>query len=103
VTSWVLHCRELTGEVDAERAFEVLFGTSRWAFWLDSSLVDGPARYSLLGDSGGPHGDVLHARIADGGSATVFDDLERRLAARTVEVPDGLPPALACGYVGYFG
>lgn len=103
MTSWVLHCRELTGEVDAERAFEVLFGTSRWAFWLDSSLVDGPARYSLLGDSGGPHGDVLHARIADGGSATVFDELERRLAARTVQVPDGLPPALACGYVGYFG
>ncbi|MEQ7005057.1 aminodeoxychorismate synthase component I [Actinopolymorpha sp. B17G11] len=103
MTSWVLHCRELAGEVDAEQAFEALFGASRWAFWLDSSLVAGPARYSLLGDAGGPHGDVLHARVTDRGADTVFDALERRLAARTVRVPDGLPPALACGYVGYLG
>jgi aminodeoxychorismate synthase component I len=112
VTSWVLHCRELAGVVDAERAFEVLFGSSRWAFWLDSSLVDGPARYSLLGDAGGPHGDILQVRVTDladvadltdRGSGTVFDALERRLADRAVRVPDDLPAALACGYVGYFG
>jgi len=103
VTSWVLHCRELAREVDGEQVFETLFKASRWAFWLDSSLVDGPARYSLLGDAGGPHGDVLQARVTDRGPGTVFDTLERRLAMRTVRVPDGLPAALACGYVGYFG
>jgi aminodeoxychorismate synthase component I len=103
VTSWVLHCRELAGEVDPERVFAALFGASRWAFWLDSSLVEGPARYSLLGDSGGPHGDVLRARVSGSGSDTVFDALDQRLAARAVRVPEGLPPALACGYVGYFG
>ena len=103
MTSWVLHCRELPGAVDGARVFTALFGASAWAFWLDSSLVEGPARYSLLGDSGGPHGDVVRTRVADRVAGSVFDVLERRLAARAVDVPDGLPPELACGYVGYLG
>jgi para-aminobenzoate synthetase len=122
---WILACRELAGEVDAERAFGALFGSSRWAFWLDSGLLEGPARYSLLGDIGSSadpptgrsadrrdgwaaedavaEGHVLIDWVSDHGTPTIYERLEQRLAAEDVELPDGLPPEVACGYVGYFG
>ncbi|WP_020577691.1 anthranilate synthase component I family protein [Actinopolymorpha alba] len=103
MTSWTLHARELDHPVDTERAFANLFGASRWAFWLDSSLVAAPARYSLLGDTSGPYGEVLTARVREDHAETIFDQLERRLAERQVDLPPGLPPELACGYVGYLG
>jgi aminodeoxychorismate synthase component I len=122
VTRWILHCRELAGAVDAEQAFVDLFGSSTWAYWLDSSLVAGPARYSLVGDSGGPHGEVLTTDVlstdvlsadvlrsggTDRDAASIFDRLDQRLTERTAEpaagLSSGLPPALAAGYVGYFG
>ncbi|GAA4992038.1 aminodeoxychorismate synthase component I [Actinopolymorpha pittospori] len=103
MTSWSLRCRELAFPVDTERAFAALFGVGRWAFWLDSSLLGGSARYSVLGESAGPHEEVLTERVGEGGE-TIFDRLERRLAdRRRVDVPDELPRELACGYVGYFG
>ncbi len=99
---------------DAEEAFRALFAASRYAYWLDSSLVGGPARYSLLGECAGPHAEVLTDRVASTpvastpvastpAASTVYDQLERGLAERRVEVPPGLPADLACGYVGYFG
>jgi aminodeoxychorismate synthase component I len=103
VTGWVLHCREIAGEVDAGQAFRKLFGASPWAFWLDSSLMEGPARYSFLGDGGGPYADLLTAHVSDPDEKSVFDRLDRRVSGRAVELPDGLPPEAACGYVGYFG
>ncbi|SFG39702.1 para-aminobenzoate synthetase [Actinopolymorpha cephalotaxi] len=92
---------------DAEQAFRALFGAGRCTYWLDSAMVDGPARYSVLGECAGPHADVLTDRVAAPPSttttSTVYDRLEGRLAERRVEVPPGLPAELACGYVGYFG
>lgn len=91
MTSWSLRCRELAFPVDTERAFAALFGVGRWAFWLDSSLLGGSARYSVLGESAGPHEEVLTERVGEGGE-TIFDRLERRLAdRRRVDVPDELP------------
>ncbi|SDT15533.1 aminodeoxychorismate synthase component I [Actinopolymorpha singaporensis] len=122
MTKWVLRCRELAATVDAEQAFRALFGAGRRAYWLDSSMVGGPARYSVLGECAGPHADVLIDQVgprptppdpdpgdaADPGDSgdpvdSVYDRLERRLAERRVDVPAELPAELACGYVGYFG
>lgn len=119
---WRLARRRLPFEVDAERAFAALFGASRHAFWLDTSRPEPPrARFSFLGDSGGPHGEVLSYRLgADGtsdgalrvvttGGAThlergnVFELLRRRLSARALGEDPSLPFDLTSGYVGYLG
>src|SRR5262245_52280499 len=76
--------------VDAGRAFAGLFGASPYAFWLDSSLLQGRARYSFLGEGAGV--------VADD-----FDTLQARLDESAGVDLGGLPPELACGYVGYFG
>jgi anthranilate/para-aminobenzoate synthase component I len=77
--------------VNAEQAFAGLFGASPYAFWLDSSLLQGRARYSFLGESS----DDL---VADD-----FDALQARLDEAAAIDLAGLPAELACGYVGYFG
>lgn len=100
---------------DCERAFAHLYGTEEHAFWLDSSRVGGPARFSFLGDASGPAGEVLTYRVGDrsvavrsngGGSiredGTIFDALRRRFST-CGGAATGLPFAFAGGYVGYFG
>ncbi|MGH3697454.1 MAG: aminodeoxychorismate synthase component I [Pseudonocardiaceae bacterium] len=112
-----VHAVQLPAAVDAESVFLGLYAASRYAFWLDSSLVvEGYSRFSFLGDASGPLSEVLSYRLADravavtaaGRQATwergsIFDVLERRLAARAVEGAEELPFDLAGGYVGYFG
>jgi para-aminobenzoate synthetase len=111
------HTVQLPSTVDAESVFLGLYTASRYAFWLDSSLVvDGYSRFSFLGDASGPLSEVLSYRLADGAVAvtaagsppswqrgSIFDVLERRLAARPVEGAEELPFDLPGGYVGYFG
>ncbi|HEY6739547.1 MAG TPA: hypothetical protein VI076_11930, partial [Actinopolymorphaceae bacterium] len=85
-----LVARRLDVAVDTERTFLASFAASPYAFWLDSSRVDGPARYSFLGEAD---------ELLTGG----FAALERRLAAERLahsDLPPDLPGALACGYVG---
>jgi para-aminobenzoate synthetase len=119
---WRLVQRRLPFEVDTERAFAALFAASPHAFWLDTSRPDPPrARFSFLGDSGGPHGEVLSYRLgaegtsdgvlrvlAPGGGCrlergNVFELLRRRLADRALGEDPGLPFDLTSGYVGYLG
>lgn len=96
--------------VDTEAAFAHLHRDAEYAFWLDSSRPEGPARFSFLG---APTGEVLTYRLteravrvhhADGTRATepgtVFDALERRLPD---PVRSDLPFDFTGGYVGYFG
>lgn len=103
------------GAVDTEAAYTELFGSSPYAFWLDSSRVEpGLSRFSFLGDASGPLSEVLSYRLADGAvlvrdatgvhaeNGTIFDVLERRLAERRLTDP-GLPFDFTSGYVGYFG
>jgi para-aminobenzoate synthetase len=108
---------ELTipGAVDTEAAYTELFGSSQYAFWLDSSRVEpGLSRFSFLGDASGPLSEVLTYRLADNAvlvrnaagvhaeNGTIFDVLDRRLAERRLTDP-GLPFDFTSGYVGYFG
>lgn len=107
--------RRLDTDLDAERVFAACYGTSRDAFWLDSSRVDGEfGRFSFMGDASGPRAAVATADVADGvvtvrsaaGERRVesgfFDWIERDLASRRVRVPD-LPFEFALGWVGYLG
>lgn len=107
---------QLSSALEGESVFVGRYAASRYAFWLDSSLVvDGYSRFSFLGDASGPLSEVLSYRITDGAVAvtasgrthwergSIFDVLQRRLAVRRLEGAEELPCDLAGGYVGYFG
>jgi len=99
---------------DAERALVHLYGDSPNAFWLDSSRVDERARFSFIGDSGGPLGAVIaydvntgEVRVERGGEVeivheSIFDYLGREMRRLRRSAAD-LPFDFDCGFVGYFG
>ena len=111
-----LHTRRIAGAVDAEAAFTRMYGASRRAFWLDSSLVEeGLSRFSFFGDDSGPLAEFVRYDVGSGRceieragrpprkvSASVFDYLRRQLTSRRVDA-GGLPFDFTGGYVGYFG
>ncbi|MGB7589020.1 MAG: aminodeoxychorismate synthase component I [Solirubrobacterales bacterium] len=110
-----LRVRRLDELHDPERAFAHLFGDSPNAFWLDSSSsVDERARFSFIGDSGGPLGAVIaydvgtgEVRVERGGEVeilreSIFDYLGRE-SRRLRRSPGNLPFDFDCGFVGYFG
>ncbi|ASW56769.1 aminodeoxychorismate synthase component I [Plantactinospora sp. KBS50] len=110
-----LRVRVIDFEVDTDAAFRRLFGSSPYAFWLDSAHVEpGLARFSHLGDAVGPLAERVRYRVGDGRVSvsgadghrdvpgTVFDYLRAELRRRTIEAPD-LPFDFTCGYVGYLG
>jgi para-aminobenzoate synthetase len=110
------HVVRVDQAIDTENAFLSLYGTSEWAFWLDSARAEqGLARFSFLGEVTGPDGEVLTYRVDDDAvlvrrpaetshweRGTIFDALERRLN-RPVFGAEELPFDLTGGYVGYFG
>lgn len=97
--------------------FDTLFGDSRNAFLLESSVVrPGFSRFSFVGDAGAPGAEVLRYDLvsraveietAEGTSSAVvpnfFDFFAARIAAGRVEGTDGLPFDFDGGYVGYLG
>jgi para-aminobenzoate synthetase len=109
-----LQVRRLDSAHDAERAFNQLYRNSPEAFWLDSSMLDGRARFSFMGDPSGPLGysvsyDVRNAelRIASDGETrvleeSIFDYLSREMR-RLRHLSDDLPFDFNCGFAGYFG
>ena len=111
-----LRMRTIPGEAPTEALFERLFAGEEYAFWLDSA--DAPTRLaqsSYLGTSGGVDRcvlscDVTQAVVRREGAAgtelertSIFDVLDREVAARAVETPPGHPPNLIGGFVGYLG
>ncbi|MFG3439672.1 aminodeoxychorismate synthase component I [Nonomuraea sp. NPDC047897] len=114
---WSLEVEQVYGAADTETVFAELFGDREYAFWLDSSRVEqGLARFSFLGDAGGPHGEVLTCRPGAGSVlvhdsaghesavfASVFDVLDDRVRDRSMPSDPALPFDLNGGYVGYFG
>jgi para-aminobenzoate synthetase len=111
-----LHRRSLDGEPSLEIVFQSLFGACRHAFWLDSA--DAPTRLaqcSFIGTSAGADRCVLeydvqqkavttHARDTSTVAAgSIFDALDREIAARAISVPTISPRGLLGGFVGYLG
>jgi para-aminobenzoate synthetase len=110
------HVRTLPGEPSAEALFERLFGDAEHAFWLDSA--DAPTRLaqrSFLGTSAGAERCVLEYDVSEGAirahratgttveRGSIFDALDREIAAHAIAPPPGLPPGLLGGFVGYLG
>ena len=111
-----LRVRRLAGEPSTELLFERLFGSAEHAFWLDSADAPTPlAQCSYLGTSAGPEGCLLEYDVGEGavtlhraGTRTVeygsiFDVLDRELAASACEPPAQLARGLLGGFVGYLG
>ncbi len=111
-----LHVRSIEGEPSTELLFERLFGNLEHAFWLDSA--DAPTRlaqHSYLGTSAGADRRVLEYDVVEktvtthrAGPSTsergsIFDVLDRELAARSIEAPEAPASGLAGGFVGYLG
>jgi para-aminobenzoate synthetase len=106
--------RRLDEMHDAERAFVHLYGQSENAFWLDSSRVGERARFSFIGDSGGPLGAAVtydvsagEVRVERRGEVEVFDesifDYLNRELRRLRGLAAELPFDFDCGFVGYLG
>src|SRR5262249_13159011 len=111
-----MHVRTLPGEPSTEALFERLFADLDYAFWLDSA--DAPTRLaqrSYLGTSADAERCVLSYDVEEGvitahratGTTTerssIFDALDREIAAHAIAAPSGLPPGLLGGFVGYLG
>ena len=111
-----LKVRSIDGEVATEPLFARLFGELEHAFWLDSA--DAPTRLaqrSYLGTSAGADRCILEYDVAEkivqthraGPSSSergsIFDVLDRELAARAIEQPQQPTSGLVGGFVGYVG
>lgn len=113
--NWCVRFRRLAEFVDPEEAFLRLYGQCPVAFWLDSSRSDGDgARFSFMGDAGGPHAAVIryfepsgrlsirpHDRAIET-TGPLFPVLKQWLAERACSAP-ALPFDFIGGLVGYFG
>jgi para-aminobenzoate synthetase len=84
-----------------ERAFASLYGQSEFAFWLDSSRPDPRARFSFMGDAGGPLAEVIQHQAGEG--QRLLGRLRCRLDALRPAELAGLPFEFDCGFVGYLG
>ncbi len=111
-----LNVRTIAGAAPTEPLFEALFGECEHAFWLDSA--DAPSRLaqcSYLGTSAGGDRCVLEYDVHEGRvtrhdaagvsieEASIFDVLDRELAARAMATPEGPARGLLSGFVGYLG
>lgn len=107
----------LDREIDTAAAFAALYRAGDPSFWLDSARVEpGLSRFSFLGDTGGPLGELLRYDVGDGKvtvyrdgkesgflPGTIFEVLGERLRERAVDAPAALPFDFVGGYVGYLG
>ncbi len=109
-----LHARRIDLSYEAERAFVDLYGSSPYAFWLDSSAAGERGRFSFIGDSEGPLATVVTYDVGAGQvrvdrhgevevlGESIFDYLGRE-QRRMRHLSEGLPFDFDCGFAGYFG
>jgi len=93
---------------DPEQVFVNLYGDHRYAFWLDSSLVDERSRFSFMGASGGPLSSVISYDVSakrvnvarawrpEVHEESIFDYLSREMK-RLRYLSDDLPFDFNCG------
>jgi para-aminobenzoate synthetase len=113
---WTVLSRTLEGAAPTEHLYERLFGGAETSFWLDSA--DAPtwlAQCSYMGTSAGP-GERHLTYDVDAAATTIrtpageqvrhgsiFELLEREMAAVEAEAPIGIDRGLIGGFVGYLG
>jgi para-aminobenzoate synthetase len=109
-----LRVRRLDALPDAERAFVHIYGTSKNAFWLDSSAEGERGRFSFIGDSEGPLSAVVTYDVSAGQvqverragvevhSESIFEYLGHELR-RLRYLSADLPFDFDCGFAGCFG
>ncbi len=78
-----LRVKRLDTAYDTERAFAHLYGDGTEAFWLDSSMLDGRARFSFMGDASGPLGLTISYDVGSG-ELTVEGDGETRVLEESI-------------------
>ena len=93
--------RRLDEPVDPEQAFVELYGESENSFWLDSSRTGEGARFSFMGDDGGPLGKTILHRVGEGES--IFERIARELESFEAVPVTELPFEFQCGFVGWLG
>ena len=111
-----LFWREIANWVDPEECFSQIFAESADAFWLDGTqTAHGMGRYSYMGDTTGPHSELIAYDVRDqelqiddhSGSrvenTSLFDYLNNRLEKLGMQQPAGYQPPFVGGYAGYFG
>jgi para-aminobenzoate synthetase len=112
-----LRTRTMARWLDPEQAFLALYAAQDYAFWLDSSLTTaGMARYSVMGDRGGPLAssisyDLRRKTLTIGRphaddeevAGDLFDHLQTVLGQHDVAREDAAPLPFSGGLVGYFG
>ncbi len=116
-----LRSERLAVTPDAGRLFAALYGRSKNAVWLDSSLSPAGlgaeaaerSRFSILADDGGSFGQsVRHSSgvtCVSVGNSTVrteggfFRWLDNVWGRRALRAPDGYPCEFALGWLGYLG
>ena len=122
-----LTAERLDAAPDAARLFELLYGRSPNAVWLDSSLAEGGAgepnrpggagaersRFSILADDGGSFGQSVRHRSGrtqvSVGNSTVQTDggffrwLDGVWGRRALRAPQGYPCEFTLGWLGYLG
>lgn len=111
-----LHVHRVESEILPADAFSALYADACPAFWLDSSMTNGEARFSFMGDCRGPLAEFVTYDVATQTVTTVdsagrarthrqqlFDHLNAQIKERSCPVPEGLPFQFNLGYVGYIG
>jgi para-aminobenzoate synthetase len=86
---------------DPEAAFSSLYGSSEYAFWLDSSRPGERGRFSFMGDASGPLAEVIEHRAGEG--QPLLERLQERLEQSRPAHLHALPFEFDCGFVGYLG
>jgi para-aminobenzoate synthetase len=109
-----LKVRRLDRLVEPELVFASLYGESENSFWLDSSRTGEGARFSFMGDDGGPLGAAVSYDIGRGDvrvaresgvelrRESIFEYLARELDRPAPKGPE-LPFEFRCGFVGWLG
>jgi para-aminobenzoate synthetase len=112
---YCLRTRKLEVAFDTARVFTHLFGQSSSAFWLDSSqIIPGYSRFSLLGDTAGPHAELVTYCLTDDRlhiqrgtqqrtiRQSIFAYLKQELQRRRINAPE-LPFDFCGGWIGFLG
>jgi len=96
-----LRVERLDQLVDPEAAFVALYGESENAFWLDGAEGGDGARFSFMGDDGGPLGKAIFHRVGD--EESIFDRLAAELESLESAYAPELPFEFQCGLAGWLG